>query len=162
MSGDTRYRKVRPELKVECPTPKTLGCDEFKCAFDKEDCDTDCMNEQLICVMCSVQEKCENPIKKYIVDTSKMDGVKKTLLAMHDKIQDEILEIQKYWHALKLRQKWTAKDKLKDLGGQLKGIRYALHKLNVPFRPKVKTGMKIEEQMIKFWQQRDLKHGKTV
>jgi hypothetical protein len=155
-----KYRKVRRDVRkevgIQCPTPRTVGCDDYKCSFSNTDCDTNCLNEPLICVLCSIEKQCQIPLKRYIAQMSLNDRSGKEILAMHDRIQDEILEIQKYWSALKMRQKWTANKKLVDLGGQLKGIRYALYKMNVPFNVQVRLGMKkIEEQMIKFWQRKD-------
>lgn len=154
-----RYRKVRKEVrrevKVECPTPQTVGCESYVCSLSNDACETDCINEPLICVLCSQNKTCNIPLKKYILGMHRLNEAKEKLLEKHDKIQNDILEIQKYFSALKWRQKWTANDRLKDLGGQLKGLRYCLYKLDVPFKVEVRLGMKIEEQMIRFWQTQD-------
>jgi len=138
-------------MEVKCPRSETLGCEEFECKYDPQICDTECLEQVVPCLMCSNNTDCERPVKEQLFYIHRTEESKKELLEQHDNLQDEILEIHKYWKSMKMRQKWTAKERLKDFTGQLKGFRYALHKLGVPFYPKYLTGMRIEDTMLAYW-----------
>jgi hypothetical protein len=115
------------------------------------------MDTIVVCAMCSDMERCKAPIKDLMLYKHKAEKTKAELLSKHDKLQDEILEIYKYFDGLKLRQKWAVNEQLKDLNGQLKGLRMALYKLDMPFTLKYKTGMKIESKVEAFWEQEKAK-----
>ena len=146
-----RQNRIRGTMQIKCPRPDTLGCEDFECNFNPEICDAECLEEVVPCVMCDNAQDCEKPVREQLFYIHRTEETKKDLLEAHDVIQDEILEIHKYWKSMKMRQKWTAKEKLKDLTGQLKGLRYSLHKLGVPFYPKFLTGMRIEDTMLAYW-----------
>lgn len=150
MASRDRHAKIRREMKIECPTGETLGCPDFNCTFDRSICGTECMDEVVPCVMCNMKTECDKPVKEQLVYMHRTEETKKELLESHDMLQKEILDIYKFWKSLKWRQKWTAREELKDLTGQLKGIRYALHKLGVPYIPRYRTNLKVEERMVEF------------
>lgn len=147
--GD-RHVRIRKDMDIQCPSGETLGCSDFDCTFDRNICGTECMNEVVPCVMCDTKDECNKPVKEQLVYIHTMEETKKELLESHDGIQKEIIDFHKFWKSLKWRQKWTAREYLKDLVGQLKGIRYALHKLGVPYVPSYRTNLKVEKKMIKF------------
>ena len=147
--GD-RHVRIRREMDIQCPSGETLGCSDFDCTFDRNICGTECMNEVVPCVMCDTKDECNKPVKEQLVYIHTTEETKKEILKSHDEIQKEIMDIHKFWKSLKWRQKWTAREYLKDLVGQLKGIRYALHKLGVPYVPSYRTNLKVEKRMVKF------------
>lgn len=149
-SEDKHMKKIRKEMDIHCPSSETLGCSGFDCTFDRNICGMECMDEIVPCVMCGTKDGCDNPIKDQLIYIHRTEETKKELLEAHDVMQKEIMDIHKFWKSLKLTQKWTARELLKDLTGQLKGIRYALHKLGVPFIPLYRTNMKIEKKMVEF------------
>lgn len=150
MASRDRHAKIRGEMKIQCPSGETLGCSDFDCKFDRNICGTECMNEVVPCVMCDTKDECNKPVKEQLVYIHRTEETKKELLEAHDLLQKEIMDIHKFWKSLKWRQKWTAREELKDLVGQMKGIRYALHKFGVPFIPLYRTNMKAEEKMVEF------------
>jgi len=148
-----RKGRIRDTMKINCPKPGSLGCEDFKCKYDPNVCGTECLEEVVPCIMCENREDCIKPVRDQLIYIYRTEETKKELLEMHDEMQDEILEIIKYWKSMKIRQKWTVKEKMKDMTGQLKGLRYALHKLGVPFYPKYLTGMKIEDTALAYWKE---------
>ena len=155
MTSKHKHARIRKEMDVQCPSSETLGCPDFKCTFDRNVCGMECMDEVVPCIMCKVKDGCEKPTKEQLVYIHRTEETKKELLESHDALQREIMDIHKFWKSLKMTQKWTAREKLKDLVGQLKGIRYALHKLGVPYTPQYRTNMKSEKKMVEFLETRE-------
>ncbi len=155
MTLKDRHAKIRGEMKIQCPSGETLGCSDFDCTFDRNICGTECMNEVVPCVMCGTKDECNKPVKEQLVYIHRTEETKKELLEAHELLQKEIMDIHKFWKSLKWRQKWTAREELKDLIGQLKGIRYALHKFGVPYVPSYRTNMKSEKKMVEFWESQE-------
>ena len=147
----TSRSRAREDMRIQCPSGETLGCNDFECRFDKKLCGTECMDEVVPCVMCKKRDECDRPVKEQLIYIHTVEETKRDLLMAHDALQKEILDIYKFWKSLKMRQKWTVRERLKDLTGQIKGLRYALHKLGVPFIPTYRTNLKIEETMVEFW-----------
>jgi hypothetical protein len=154
-----RRPAVRDSMTVTCPRPETLGCKGFECSFDRDVCDTECLNVGVPCVVCANVDKCDLATKDHFLYIDRVEKTKTALLEVHDSIQEEVLQILKYWKSFKVRQKWAAKEKLKDLNGQLKGLRYSLHKLGVPYHPTYRTNLKVEEVMVEYWRRRSEEEG---
>ena len=155
MTSRDKHAKIRKEMDIQCPSSETLGCPDFDCTFNRDICGMECMDEVVPCIMCKVKDECDNPLKDQLVYIHRTEETKKELLEAHDILQKEILDIHKFWKSLKITQKWTARELLKDMVGQLKGIRYALHKLGVPYLPIYRTNIKSEKKMVEFWRSQE-------